>query len=58
MGVYAGSQQRSFISFRSRETSNGQPTQFTEERTETSQYYVEVADIEAMFMQVLVDTKD
>ena len=58
MDVYAASQQRSFISFRLGETSNGQPTQFTEERMETSQIYVEVADIEAMFMQVFVDPKD
>ena len=44
MDFYAGSQLRSFISFRSGETSNGQPTQFTEERLKTSQNDVDVAD--------------
>ena len=47
MDFYAGSQPRSFISFRLGEILNGQPAQNTEENMETSQTGVDVAEQES-----------
>ena len=55
MDFYAGSQPRSFISFRLGDISNGQPAQNTGDNMETSQTGVDVAEQESDRTEVAIE---